>query len=764
MSQIKGKLQVKENKGKKSVMLILPTKKGGESLHPIPEKAKFFQDKDATDGLEVDVEKDEKNNIIKVSIPGKESGLQQPEMRTKQNKNYKNYSDNNNRKSGNINKSPQENPSFIGFPFHNPYTFIPFTKNGKRNKPTLQTADETEQDRFTGIIELKITTQSPLLTYQPEKDKQEGHAEYKALTIGNDVIVPATSVRGALRYLLTVVTGGPLTVVDEEMVLCQGRNLSMDIDPANSRNPKEPCCLARVISPGNSKHGGTIQLGETVIVPAVDIKNKYHGNFDDKRPKDKQKVHYLWADYNSNKIVSVSEKQDATHKWQVKLCGKPVNTKGVKREGIFLANEKRIELPVKFWRTYANCNRHGARPELKKDDLIWLQLKSSDISVPRTENDIVSIQWARWGREGTPLTELLSGTEVLPDYQKNDGQVAIVTDMFGIVPVNNKNSNVPAFAGRIRPDNLVFLDGKKHLTPMCSLAVLASAHPGCLPFYRNGNAQTLNQGSPLAGYKVYRTSKHAGINDKDAPWKFENQGVYGDKGEVKDGTKEKVNFSAELLKPDIEGTVQLSVRSLSMEELSLLILVCNQNTWRLGGGKPLGLGQCNVEVKKILDESGNEFAKDDPKLSVLDSNTLKRFNTWKKTQEPVELLRYPRTAVPNKNKITRGGLTWFSNLGSPKKSGESSYQGMQTVSFVNQDQDGDWDIQGQVLPAFKDDATDFLYGYDVFLEFDHKDHNKNVYHFPPEQFDPEKHVQGNEQSGGFHGQNRQTRKEAKENR
>jgi hypothetical protein len=57
-----------------------------------------------------------------------------------------------------------------------------------------------------------------------------------------------------------------------------------------------------------------------------------------------------------------------------------------------------------------------------------------------------------------------------------------------------------------------------------------------------------------------------------------------------------------------------------------------------------------------------------------------------------------------------------------------------------------------------------LYGYDVFLEVDQKNGNKNVYHFSLEQFDPNKHVTGQEQSGGFHGQNQQTRKNAKENR
>jgi CRISPR-associated protein (TIGR03986 family) len=761
MSQIKGKLQVKENKGKKSVMLILPTKKGGESSHPIPEKAKSFKDIDASDGLEVDVERDEKNNIIKVSIPGKEYN---------QNKNTHAGND---QKPQDTNKLSQGNPSLIGFPFHNPYTFIPFTKKSERHEPTLQTADEIDADRFTGIIELKITTQSPLLISQfiseeekiihnnpncsdkqkEEKIKNIGHKTFKALTIGDDVIVPATSVRGALRYLLTVVTGGPLTVVDEEMFLCQGRDLPMDVDPVHSRNPKaKPCCLAKVIKPGNSRKSGKIQVGQTVMVPAHDIPN-----CNSYRPQDREKIKYCWANYDGIRVISVSEKQDATHNWQIKLSGKPVNTKGVKKEGIFLATGNEIDLPVKFWQVYSNCNRHGAHPELQKDDLIWLELKDHNVSVPRTENDIVSIQWARWGRKGTRLTEILNNEVLPPDYQKNnDGNVATVTDMFGIVPVSKNNSKIPAFAGRIRPDNLVFLDGQKYLTSMYPLAVLASPHPGCLPFYRAGSPQTLNYPPLLRGYKIYRTSKHTSPDDKEAPWKFENQGVYDDSGKVKDGKTTMVNFSAELLKPDAPGTVRLSVRSLSMKELSLLILVCNNNTWRLGGGKPLGLGQCKVEVEKIVDEFGNEFAKDNPKLPVLDNETLNRFNIWKKTQEPVELLRYPCAAIKNQNKITRGGLSWFQKFASPKRNGN----GLQSI-FIEEEE-----FSGQMLPLFNENGDDVLFGYDTVLDDNDR---KNIrqqksYRHKLEQFNPNKHVTGQEKSGGSQGQNREIRKKAKENR
>jgi hypothetical protein len=160
---------------------------------------------------------------------------------------------------------------------------------------------------------------------------------------------------------------------------------------------------------------------------------------------------------------------------------------------------------------------------LKAGDLVWFELENPD--TPISVENIVSIQWARWGREGIKLTKLLPDG-ILPDYKIDDGNVATVTDMFGMTPVNNKESK-------------------------------------------------------------------------------------------------------------------------------------------------------------------------------------NRFNTWKATQKPVKMLRYPRAATGNKNKITRGGLTWFSNLGTPQKKGESGYQGMQTVSFVDQNI-VDQNIQGQVLPTFKNDTTDFF--------------------------------------------------------
>src|SRR5438046_3005478 len=54
--------------------------------------------------------------------------------------------------------------------FVNPYTFIPFPdKAPDRAKPSPLTIDEdpAERGRFSGLLELSITTQSPLMTLDP---------------------------------------------------------------------------------------------------------------------------------------------------------------------------------------------------------------------------------------------------------------------------------------------------------------------------------------------------------------------------------------------------------------------------------------------------------------------------------------------------------------------------------------------------------------------------------------------------------------------
>ena len=153
-------------------------------------------------------------------------------------------------------------PSEIGSPFYNPYTFIPFpSKIERKNEVSYLTADECETKRLTGILDLTVKNISPLLSCESEPKNTGKHKEYNALTIGNDVIVPATSVRGSLRTLMTILVGGTLGYMDRHLHLCQGRDVHCG--PIFKRHENRKTFIARVIKAGNYKHSGQIELGES---------------------------------------------------------------------------------------------------------------------------------------------------------------------------------------------------------------------------------------------------------------------------------------------------------------------------------------------------------------------------------------------------------------------------------------------------------------------------------------------------------------------
>lgn len=449
----------------------------------------------------------------------------------------------------------------LGSPFTNPYTFIPFPdfKNAqKRFEPSLLTADEFDNEkRYTGVLKLEVKTLSPLMTLQPtektDTDKTSELKCHKALTIGNDVIVPATSIRGSLRNLMTILTGSALGYLDTNQWLC---------------------------------------------------------NLKEKLPK-----------------------------------------------------------------------------------------------------------------------------HILPCASEKDGKVDMVTDLFGMVPM--EDGTAKAFASRIRCHNLIFKNGKSNLTKDVTLAVLAQPHPGCIAFYRKGNADDISQKSELKGYKVYRNSV-----DGDCPWKYEVQGVYGKEGKLNVPASGKNTKKVELLEKDSTGTLKIGIRALSEKEMSVLLMTLAVD-WKLGGGKPLGLGHCQVQKVEFVDENGKtqmlmERKGEEMALpSAFAENVeqyAERVKLYQKSQIPVEKLRYPRAVGKNSHDVRREGLQWFSRHATPKKDGNGNGHGLQGLYMI----DGRT-FAGQVLPELSLNGDDSLYGYDLIPVGEiRKTKDKRTLHESFEPFDENK--------------------------
>jgi len=667
------------------------------------------------------------------------------------------YNGKNNGQKGNTQeKGSNQNaasPGHIGEAFHNPYTFIPFPDKVERYLPTAYTADEHPDDRHrrSGVLELEVTTLSPLMSCSPVSvSEKAGHKSFKSLTIGDDVIVPSTGVRGSLRTLMTILSGGTLGYMDEDLWLTQGRDAQLG---PSKKMPDIPdnAFLAEVIRPGSGTFPGIVQLGETKLLKADDLSRSIP-NLDRNRPTTgKKPLRY----------------QDSTGKeWKVKLSGRPIMRKG-KKEGLFSGNGEELELTEDFWKTYQGRHRHAEHSELKKGDLVWLEPAQTDCTKISCAADIKSIQWSRWGRQGVALKAMIPST-VLPDSIRNDGGVDMVTDLFGQIP--QKDMAAGPFAARIRPGNLIFFDAKdKTITE--TLAPLAAPHPGCIAFYRDEeNLDLINGKSPLKGYKVYRNTKERGEN---APWKYSVQGVYGEQGALKP-SQQKVNKTAQLLNEGLTGKLRISFRAFGIDELALVYAACSVD-WKLGGGKPLGLGHCRVTGLKMIDEDGNVTTpmgiSENGKNLTPAQNDLKmtdhlknRIALYRASQIPVEKLRYPRAVTKNNNQSRCAGLSWFARHAAQRKNG----QGLETIWTT-----GDLkmtvkasQIKAQALPGLDadDPDADLLYGYDMVDLVDEKSGRNQRMVCRMEKFEAASHASPGEKAGVNTSQNRESRNSARSER
>lgn len=657
-------------------------------------------------------------------------------------------------------------PSVLGSPFHNPYTFIPFGSDPIRRPPTPLSIGDLEPQRRSGVLLLTIRTLSPLLSCNALPDTPEdAHKTYRALSIDQDVIVPATGVKGSLRSLMTVLAGGNLGYVDETLFLTQDRDLFLGPPPKNNDNAPKRVFLAEIVEPGSAYRSGTIRLGKTLLVSEERLKEMLKGN-KLPRPKKEQSFVQLWADARPSSsdprfadVSKVSEVRTEECKWKIKLSGAPVGKKK-KCEGLFLPDENSLEIiPAKLWAEYQGRHRHSDHPALKQGDLVWLELDSHGAERIEDVSQIISLQWARWGRKGESLLSILEEHHkaMIPDALRNDGLVDEVTDLFGHVPNVRAPHAAPAFRGRIRPENLVFLNSKKY-TELVALSPLANPHPGCAGFYRDAeDFDDYGPNTPLRGYKVYRNTTERG---SDAPWNYAVQPIY-DNGRPKQNgnSRQKLNKSVELLREGLEGKLRITVNDLSEREFSMLLLACSVD-WRLGGGKPLGLGHCRVVSAEWVDELGNrnslftrlaQTSSDYPPpadlgdMAKVVEDLAERVKLWHESQRPVKKLRYPRASEQNKNSVVVGGHQWFGRHASKRKGAHSRgipVLHLEANSELSNAANGKTQILPQPLPQL--DATgegnDVLFGYDLHLaEANKADRNNQKLVKKLETYDEKKH-------------------------
>lgn len=624
--------------------------------------------------------------------------------------------------------APPQKPSDVG-KFYNPYTFISFDRSTKKiNAPSLLTVDEEDKTRFSGVIEMELRNLRPLLSVSPiaRHDETSKVAKFPALSIGNDVIVPATAIRGHIRNLMTIFTSGQLNNLDPNLWVYQQKRTTSTTD-------ERFLFLGKVIVPGNAFRSGIVQVASKMLLVSrkeledkcPELKNGKHDSICYVKPLNPKES-------NPEKRKVKRTTSDDPQAWQVRLSGTPVPGKrkddgspAVKKDAIvYFAPEERklLELAPEKWVRFESINSNGVHQNLAKGDIVWLEITDefkgkieNKIAVsPECDSDIQNIQWTRWGKDGRKLLDMIP-KENYPAHLCDDDQVDLATDLFGQTS-NNPNKKYPMFSGRIRPENLVFADAS--LEHDVELAPLMAPHPGCAGFY--------HQDGKFRGFKVYRNDM-----ENENPWLYSEQGIYGDDGRPKpfDGEFHRVR-KADLLKIGQTGRLRISFRALSPLELQLLIMTC-QTAWRLGGGKPLGLGLCKT-VKLGVQIWNDDASVQTATGNLDDSQECKKFENqidkWEKTQKPVSKVRYPRAVRPTKRNdwaenYQRGGHSWFSVFTHSNPTLDETYckkRGWKERTIK------------QELKKFGESGSlkdDCLYGYDVLLRVERNVNGANQYSF-----------------------------------
>jgi len=600
----------------------------------------------------------------------------------------------------------QSNSEKLGQPFVNPYSFMPFSDvSGKLAHPTHHSIDEGEK-RFSGILKFNVNLNSPLMTLMAEPDNgiDAKHGNYKALTIGSSVIYPSTGVRGSLRHLMTMITGGRLRYLDNEMYVVEDR---WDSEKKANKNFQ----LALISKVGGRDKFGKVVLGKQKPIRAIDVESLFRRhNKDINEYRKNGKLVWVKWDWNNEKVPSslnFSDKPPSGYNKVLKISGIPINPK--KKEWIFEPDYSReIEISPEHWVIYMNRYLNSPFNELKKQNVVWLEPVMEDNDRQKTiindDTDIQSIQWSKWGKEGDRMADLLPDY-VKPGYQvKKHKKVDEVTNLFGQVPSEKKYADkAPTFAGRIRPDNLVFQNGVSKLETV-TLAPLARPHAGCKAFYRKSNYGDIN------GYKVYHTTKEKGTN---APHLYSTQPIY--KNGKAEHSKQKMNKTVQLLQENITGTLSISFSALSEKEYSLLRLVCSLPQ-RFGGGKPFGLGLCSLKLVAVTNEFGQKVNEPVENWKDLTKAFAGRAELYTASQQPVEKLRYPLSAEINGYSVVRAGHEWFKFNASVKKS-----DGTLRKFPVKRNSEAEKKLGAalaiQKLPELsRSQEENLLYGYDLFFK------------------------------------------------
>ncbi len=518
-----------------------------------------------------------------------------------------------------------------------PYNFIPLNEKVVTIN-SIPDFDRYEKDRYTGYIDLYITTKTPLYirdtmtkAEMKKQNKEDRYINPDFYGPGNKLKIPGSSIRGMIRTMVEITGFGRFGPFDDKYLYYRGL---ADKTTLREEYQKWMCSRDNQKKRTNYKISAGILFKrgfDYFIKPAAGFKQIF-------KDEAREKVEQTGERYNDFSFYKVG------NDWIV-VSG-PMPKK--KRDWLIMPdkNSKEIKIPREDVKSYRNDSRGERVPDLlneagKKSEVPCFYVNWTDTSGKKRisfghtgmfrlayqksigdhipENlktmtyDISPDSIERMKKSGVPgnIIRKLEGlerkifkekefTDILKKFPDRDqawipiilkhaGQYDFATAVFG---------NTEAFAGRVFFEDAILEDGQKNVLMNTSIPrLLQSPKPTTFQHYLvQKSAHTryrdhYNSNTAIRGYKMY----------------WHKSGINWVEKDRKNLERKKLITRIQPVKPNTRFFGRIRFENLSKEETGALLFAMNlpQGCYhKLGMGKPLGLGA--VRLKPVLHLSNRE--------------------------------------------------------------------------------------------------------------------------------------------------------------
>jgi len=452
-----------------------------------------------------------------------------------------------------------------------PYNFVPINENVIKAQELPKSFKKYYEERYSGIIELKITTKTPLFIRRIEGDKE-------FFSIDGKPRIPGSSLRGMIRTLVEIVSYSKMKFIDDKRLFYRA---VADISSLGKKYRK----TVRNVKAGYLFYDENDD--RYYIIPAPNINGK--GTFTSFK--------------DTSKEFFIEPTKDGYKVWSGRIKGK-------KKNWIVLLPDKtdtKKLIPEKVIQDYKNDKGRNTKvfdlldmAKKKRFENIELNYGPPVFYICDENNEILAFGHTPNFR----LPYSMTIAEHLPEDHKSNDKHDFAEAIFGV-------ASPPQFSTRVFFEDATLLgeNSNEIFLKTTYPKILSSPKPTSFQLYLDQNSENNKDKKELKhwddedafirGFKLYWHR-----NTPNKPPSSDNQPDYSwNMGET---PQDKTNVLSTMITPIRSGVTfigNIRFENLTKEELGSLLFVLDlpdNCCHKLGLGKPLGLGSVKIAVDLYL--------------------------------------------------------------------------------------------------------------------------------------------------------------------